>query len=79
MAGIAATVTYCIDGVWKLRELRRKLRAERLAAIGGGGGGGADDDAKVEEPYVDEVQQSPTTETEPITANDEPLTPTSEK
>lgn len=66
-------MTYCIDGVWKLRELRRKLRAERLATIGGAG-----DDAKVDEPYVDEVQQSPTTETEPITANDEPLTPTND-
>lgn len=68
MAGIAATVTYFIDGVWKLRELRRKYRAERLAA--------ANDDAKVNEPYVDEVQHSPTTETEPITSNDDPLTPT---
>lgn len=73
MAGIAATLTYSIDGVWKLREFRRKLRAERLAAANGD-----DDAAKVNEPYVDEVQHSPTTETEPITANDEPLTPTSD-
>lgn len=70
MAGIAATVTYFIDGVWKLRELRRKHRAERLAT--------GNDDGTVDEPYVDEVQQSPTTETEPITANDEPLTPTND-
>lgn len=41
--------------MYKLREWRRKSRALRLAETDG--------IAKVEEPYVDELPQSPTVET----------------
>lgn len=71
---MAAVITYVVDAVFKLLELRRKLRAERLAAGSGG-------DAKVEEPYVDDVQQSPAateTEAESVTATDEPQSPTTD-
>lgn len=51
ISGFAATITYIVDGVFKLLAYRQKSRAERIASSGG--------DGKVEEPYVDEVQ-SPT-------------------
>lgn len=59
--------------MFKFLELRRKLRAQRIAAGIAGSAG-----TKVEEPYVDEIQ-SPTeteTEAETVTATDEPPSPT---
>lgn len=55
ISGIAAITTYIVDGVFKLREYRRKSRAERLAA--------SDGETKTEEPYVDEekLAESPAT------------------
>lgn len=64
MSGIGATITYVLDGVWKLRELRRRLRAQRLAINNG--------DAKTDVPYVDEID-SPT---ETVTTPEEPHSPT---
>ncbi|XP_055312109.1 uncharacterized protein LOC129574311 [Sitodiplosis mosellana] len=55
ISGIAATITYVVDAVFKLREWRRKSRAERLAATEGV--------TKVEAPYVDNLPQSITVET----------------
>lgn len=71
ISGIAATITYIVDGVFKFLELRRKLRAQRIAA---GIAGSAE--TKVEEPYVDEIQSPTETEAETVTATDEPPSPT---
>lgn len=50
ISGILAVITYIVDGVFKLREFRRKSRSERLATVDS-------DDAKIEQqPYVDEEQ-----------------------
>lgn len=69
ISGIAATITYIVDGVFKFLELRRKLRAQRIAAGSG--------DAKVEEPFVDEVQSPTETERDiVIDTEDEPKSPT---
>ncbi|XP_031639928.1 uncharacterized protein LOC116351908 [Contarinia nasturtii] len=67
ICGIAATITYIIDGVFKLCEWRRKCRVQRLTTAN-------NDDAKVEEPYVDDVQESPTATV--TTTEDEPTTVT---
>lgn len=69
ISGIAATITYVLDAFFKIRELRRKLRAERIAS--------SDDDAKVEEPFFDEVQ-SPTGTVVTTVSTDEPQSPTTD-
>lgn len=70
ISGILATITYVVDGVFKVREFRQKSRAERLAS-------GNSDEAKVEEPYVDEVQ-SPTETVATTEDEPQPKSPTTD-